>query len=73
MDYGEAVGFAGPDGFPGFWISQRPASGASEEVHLAFRAADRATVDAVHAAAVALEAEVLHKPREWPEYHPGYY
>ena len=23
--------------------------------------------------AVALGAEVLHEPREWPEYHPGYY
>jgi 16S rRNA (cytidine1402-2'-O)-methyltransferase len=25
------------------------------------------------AAAVAAGVEVLHAPREWPEYHPGYY
>jgi len=24
-------------------------------------------------AAVGLGAEVLHEPREWPEYHSGYY
>ncbi|HEU0127283.1 MAG TPA: hypothetical protein VFQ48_01550, partial [Pseudonocardiaceae bacterium] len=28
---------------------------------------------AVHDAAVAAGAEILHAPREWPEYHPGYY
>ena len=27
----------------------------------------------VHEAALALQAEVLHEPREWPEYHEGYY
>ena len=32
-----------------------------------------AGVDAVHAAAVEAGYEVLHAPREWPEYHPGYY
>ena len=30
-------------------------------------------VDAVHDAAVAAGVEVLHAPRLWPEYHPGYY
>jgi catechol 2,3-dioxygenase-like lactoylglutathione lyase family enzyme len=40
---------------------------------VAFGAPDRAAVDAVHAAAVAAGVEVLHAPREWPEYHPGYY
>lgn len=43
------------------------------EVHVAFRAPDRAAVDAVHRAAVEADAEVLHAPREWPEYHPTYY
>ena len=27
----------------------------------------------MHEAAVAEGAEVLHAPREWPEYHAGYY
>ena len=32
-----------------------------------------ADVDAVHQAALDAGAEVLHAPRIWPEYHPGYY
>ena len=66
------VGLAGPDGAPSFWLHQ---GGGAEtrELHLAFRTADRTVVDAVHRAAVAAGAEVLHAPREWPEYHPGYY
>ncbi len=66
------VGLAGPDGVPTFWLS--PAAGSeARELHVAFRAADRQAVDAVHDAALAAGAEVLHAPREWPEYHPGYY
>ena len=66
------VGLAGPDGIPTFWLS--PATGnETRELHIAFRAPDRAAVDAVHEAAVAAGVEVLHAPREWPEYHPGYY
>ncbi len=42
-------------------------------MHLAFRAPDRRSVDAVHDAAVSAGTEVLHVPREWPEYHAGYY
>ena len=69
---GLVVGLGGPDGFPTFWLS--PASGTeTRELHVAFRAPDRAAVDAVHDAAVAMGAEVLHAPREFPEYHPGYY
>lgn len=66
------VGLAGPDGFPHFWLS-KAAGGETRELHLAFTAPDRAAVDAVHAAAVEAGAEVLHAPREFPEYHPGYY
>ena len=67
-----AVGLTGPDGFPDFWLSPafRP---EARELHVAFRAPDRAAVDAVHEAALEAGAEVLHAPREWPEYHPGYY
>lgn len=66
------VGIAGADGFPHFWLSGAP-PGTRHEAHLAFTAPDRAAVDAVHAAAVAAGYEVLHPPRVWPEYHPGYY
>lgn len=66
------VGLSSPDGIPNFWLS--PANGSeARELHLAFRATDRHSVDAVHDAAVAGGAEVLHAPREWPEYHQGYY
>jgi|SRR5215813_8605058 len=66
------VGLCGPDGFPTFWLGQGTAA-ETRELHLAFRAPDRAAVDAVHEAAAAAGAEVLHAPREWPEYHPSYY
>ncbi|GAA0907923.1 VOC family protein [Virgisporangium aurantiacum] len=66
------VGLSLADGKPDFWLG--PTAGAeTRELHVAFTAPDRAAVDAVHAAAVAAGVEVLHAPREWPEYHPGYY
>jgi catechol 2,3-dioxygenase-like lactoylglutathione lyase family enzyme len=74
IPYGDAfvVGLSGTDGVPHFWLSQ--ATGPEvRELHLAFRAEDRQAVDAVHDAAVTAGGEVLHAPREWPEYHPGYY
>src|ERR1700709_426194 len=66
------VGFAGREGKPDFWISpaQRP---DDRELHVAFAAASRGEVDAVHTAALAGGFEVLHAPREWAEYHEGYY
>lgn len=68
---GPVVGLAGPAGVAQFWLS--PGGGLSQELHVAFSAPDRAAVDAVHAAAAEAGVEVLHAPREWPEYHPGYY
>ena len=72
VEGGFVVGLSGRDGVPGFWLSPalRP---QDRELHVAFTAASRAEVDAVHEAAVSGGAEVLHAPREWPEYHPGYY
>jgi catechol 2,3-dioxygenase-like lactoylglutathione lyase family enzyme len=66
------VGLSGADGIPGFWLS--PAAGPeTRELHVAFSAPDRHAVDAVYQAALTAGTEVLHAPREWPEYHPGYY
>jgi catechol 2,3-dioxygenase-like lactoylglutathione lyase family enzyme len=66
------VGLAGPDGVPNFWLGP-PTGTETRELHVAFRAPGRQAVDAVHEAAVAAGVEVLHAPREFPEYHPGYY
>jgi catechol 2,3-dioxygenase-like lactoylglutathione lyase family enzyme len=66
------IGLAGPGGIPQFWLSPAARS-ETRELHVAFTAPDREAVDAVHRAAVAAGVEVLHAPREWPEYHPGYY
>ena len=66
------VGLAGRRGFPGFWVG--PTDGAeTREIHIAFTADSPEEVDAVHRAALDQGAEVLHAPRIFPEYHPGYY
>jgi catechol 2,3-dioxygenase-like lactoylglutathione lyase family enzyme len=41
--------------------------------HLAFMVRSRLAVDDVHRLVVALGSEVVHEPREFPEYHRGYY
>ncbi|WP_299909138.1 VOC family protein [uncultured Paracoccus sp.] len=61
----------GRDGNPFFWIgSGKP---AATGVHLAFAAPDRATVDAVHAAALAAGGRDNGAPGLRPDYHPNYY
>lgn len=70
-DIDGAVGFFGPE--PGsFWIC--PAQRAEDrELHLAFRASTRALVRAFHEAAMAIDAEILHPPRIFPEYDADYF
>ena len=72
MDFGEAIGY-GVAPHPDFWISQQATGEGFRESHIAFTAADRASVRAFFDAAVAAGAEVLHEPRVWPEYHASYY
>lgn len=68
---GEAVGFANDKHAP-FWIL--PAGrNADRELHLAFSAASREAVAQFHVAALAIAAEILHAPRLFAEYGPGYY
>lgn len=71
MDFGEVVGY-GVD-FPSFWLGPFDSGDGFRETHLAFRAPSREAVVAFRDAAAALGAEILHEPREWPEYHPGYF
>lgn len=71
LEFGEIIGYG---------ISRSPISGSApdrpggfRESHIAFTAPDRAAVAAFFGAAVGIGAEVLHSPREWPQYHPSYY
>lgn len=41
--------------------------------HLAFIVPHRAAVQQAHEAAVASGDTIVHEPREFPQYHPGYY
>ena len=72
MDFGEAIGY-GFAGKPEFWIGRQATGDGFRESHIAFAAADRATVQAFFEAATAAGAEVLHSPRLWPEYHADYF
>jgi len=72
MDFGEVIGYGVPPR-PEFWIGPRATGEGFRESHIAFVAPNREAVDAFVAAAESAGAEVLHRPRLWPEYHPGYY
>jgi len=56
---------------PDFWITDGPAM--QTRVHVAFRAASRAQVDAFHAAALAAGGRDNGAPGLRPHYHPHYY
>lgn len=72
MSFGDVLAY-GVQGRPTFWLGPLADGAVNREVHIAFAAADREAVDAFFQAAVAAGAEVLHEPKEWPEYHEGYY
>jgi len=67
------VGF-GVAPVPNFWLGPLTDDHTGwREDHIAFTAPSRAAVREFFDAAVAVGAEVLHEPKEWPIYHPGYY
>jgi catechol 2,3-dioxygenase-like lactoylglutathione lyase family enzyme len=79
MEFPGALGFGAQapppgtpmaQGKPDFWLGQGPSSG---KVHVAFTSADRKTVDAFHAAALAAGGKDNGKPGLRPQYHPNYY
>ena len=69
-EVGPWAGF-GAGGKPYFWIGG--AAVTEPGVHVAFRAPDRATVRAFHAAALAAGGRDNGAPGLRPEYHPNYY
>ncbi|MBM3673876.1 MAG: VOC family protein [Actinobacteria bacterium] len=72
MDFGTVIGY-GRDGKPTFWVIPSTTGDPNREVHIAFEAPSRDAVRIFFEVAVGAGAEVLHEPREWPEYHPGYF
>jgi catechol 2,3-dioxygenase-like lactoylglutathione lyase family enzyme len=69
----EAIGY-GTDMGPEFWIGGNfPGAKSGRPCHLAFNAPNCEQVEAFVAAARDLGYEVLHEPREWPEYMDSYY
>ncbi|MDZ7678085.1 MAG: VOC family protein [Acidimicrobiales bacterium] len=72
LDFGAVIGY-GIGAKPSFWLGPLVDQGTNRPIHIAFAAADREAVRTFFGAAVVAGAEVLHNPRVWPEYHPGYY
>ena len=72
-----AIGY-GPDAVapPIFWILARAGTGAAEAgvgLHVSFRAADRAQVQAFHETAIAQGGRGAGPPGERPHYTAGFY
>lgn len=72
-----ALGWAAaPDATPQFWVLtpyDRRAAQHGNGLTVAFEAADRATVDAFHAAVLAAGGADAGAPGLRPQYHPDYY
>lgn len=66
----DVAGFGEPPK-PEFWISRGTPN--QPPVHVAFRVADRQTVDAFHRAALAAGGRDNGPPGLRPHYHPNYY
>ena len=72
MNFGDVIGYGVPP-MPDFWLGPQSTGEGFRESHIAFAAPNREAVRAFFEAGRAAGAEVLHEPRVWPEYHPGYY
>jgi catechol 2,3-dioxygenase-like lactoylglutathione lyase family enzyme len=70
FDEWKAAGFGTGDR-PEFWLSEREPFGTG--THVAFTCPDRATVDAVHEAALAAGGRNNGEPGLREQYHPSYY
>lgn len=64
------AGFGEPEK-PDFWIAEGQAN--RPPIHVAFRAANRALVDAFYTTAIAAGGRDNGKPGLRPHYHPNYY
>ena len=71
MEVMEAAAGFGSSGKPIFWLEERRTP--VTEVHVAFLAKDRATVDAFHAAGLEAGGKDNGAPGVRATYHPDYY
>jgi catechol 2,3-dioxygenase-like lactoylglutathione lyase family enzyme len=71
-DFGDVVGYGDHNASPSFWIGKATDPGG-RQTHVAFVAPTRAVVDQAYKAALGSGLEILNEPKEWPQYHPGYY
>jgi len=69
FEFPGTIGY-GRDRKPDFWLREEPAVAPA---HVAFSCADRATVDAFHAAAIAAGGRDNGGPGLREIYHPSYY
>lgn len=71
MDLGKDVGFRSAEDELDFWLCER--GEPSAPTHVGFRAADRATVEAFHTAAIAAGGSDNGAPGIREDYHENYY
>lgn len=71
-DSDETAAGIGPDGAPVFWLAAQPKDPA-RGIHIAFRAPDRAAVDAFHRAGLAAGGRDNGTPGLRLDYGPTYY
>ena len=62
----------GPQGAPSFWLLAQPTE-PTRGIHIAFRARDRAAVDAFYQAGLAAEGRDNGAPGHRRDYGPTYY
>ena len=72
FDIPNLIGYGLPGQPTQLFFSQATDPGG-RQTHLALRVEDEATVRRGHEFATESGAEILHEPRLWPEYGPGYY
>ena len=79
FDYGAVLGWASAT--QSFWVKAADPRFTSESfskdrvglAEVAFRAESRAQIDRLAADVESMGGKLLHPPREYPEYLPGYY
>ncbi len=72
FDLPHMIGYALP-GEPTQLLFSRATDLDGRQTHLALTVEDEATVRRGYQVATAAGTEILHEPRLWPEYGPGYY